>query len=39
VAIDTVANELPPEPTVDVGLSEMAVGATPGNSVTDADAS
>ena len=37
-AIDTVANELPPRPTVEVGLSEMAVGATGGSSVTCADA-
>ena len=38
VAIDTVANELPPRPTVEVGLSEIAVGATAGRSVTGADA-
>ena len=38
-AIDTVANELPPSPTVDVGLSEIAVGATAGSSVTAAAAS
>jgi hypothetical protein len=37
-AIDTVANELPPRPTVEVGLSEIAVGATAGRSVTCADA-
>jgi hypothetical protein len=37
VAIDTVANELPPRPTVDVGSSEIAVGATAGRSVTCAD--
>ena len=36
-AIDTVANELPPRPTVEVGLSEIAVGATAGSSVTGAD--
>lgn len=35
--MDTVANEPPPRPTVEVGLSEMAVGATPGSSVTGAD--
>ena len=39
MAIDTVANELPPKPTVEVGLSEIAVGATAGRSVTCADAS
>jgi hypothetical protein len=39
VAIDTVANELPPRPTVEVGLSEIAVGATAGRSVIGADAS
>ena len=38
MAIDTVANELPPRPTVEVGLSEIAVGATAGSSVTCADA-
>jgi hypothetical protein len=38
VAIDTVANELPPRPTVEVGLSAIAVGATAGSSVTGADA-
>ena len=37
-AIETVANELPPSPTVEVGLSEIAAGATAGNSVTGADA-
>ena len=37
-AIDTVANELPPKPTVEVGLSEIAVGATAGCNVTCADA-
>ena len=37
VAIDTVANELPPRPTVEVGLSESAVGATAGRSVTGAE--
>ena len=37
-AIDTVAKELPPRPTVDVGLSEIAVGATAGRSVTCAGA-
>jgi hypothetical protein len=37
VAIETVANELPPRPTVDVGLSEIAVGATAGRSVMGAD--
>ena len=36
-AIDTVANELPPRPTVEVGLREIAVGATAGRSVTGAD--
>jgi hypothetical protein len=38
VAIDTVANELPPRPTVEVGLSEIPAGATAGSSVTCADA-
>jgi hypothetical protein len=38
VAIDTVAKELPPRPTVDVGLSEIAAGATAGRRVTCADA-
>ena len=38
MAIDTVANELPPRPTMDVGLSEIAVGATAGRSVTCAEA-
>jgi len=38
VAIDTVANELPPRPTVDVGLNEIDVGATAGRSVSCADA-
>lgn len=37
-AVETVANELPPRPTVEVGLSEIAVGATPGRSVTWVDA-
>ena len=38
MAVDTVAKELPPKPTVEVGLSEIAVGATAGSSVTCADA-
>ena len=38
VAIDTVAKELPPSPTVEDGSSEIAVGATAGRSVTCADA-
>ena len=38
MAIDTVANELPPRPTVEVGLSDIAVGATAGRRVTWADA-
>jgi hypothetical protein len=38
VAIDTVANALPPRPTVEIGSSEIAVGATAGRSVTCADA-
>jgi hypothetical protein len=36
-AIDTVANELPPSPTVEVGVSEIPVGSTGGSRVTCAE--